>query len=342
MNAATNNPILSTYKERFPWHAFAADQKGPLRMYATIEALKYALVQHNQKHSISWLVYDVDSNTATTDWLDAGAPIPNILVVNPQNGHAHLFYGLEVPVHNYEGASEKALRYLAAIDVALTKKLGADPGYNKLISKNPFHNRWVAVVPNQELYTLDKLARGLDLSKLLDGRRKQPAVGYGRNCNLFHDLRRWAYSERRKAQLYLSYDMFREAITWRGYALNAQFTPPLPATEVRATAKSVAKWTWKSMSPEGFREWQRRKSIAGNRVKQLKARQLEQNILQAVKECPQLSQGDIATMLGIQRETVNRHLSRLKCESKSSLSDIGKVTPGSSLSDIGNATPGGT
>ena len=35
---------------------------------------------------------------------------------------------------------------------------------------------------------------------------------------------------------------------------NEAFTAPLPHSEVRHTAKSISKWTWTHMSPEGFIE----------------------------------------------------------------------------------------
>jgi hypothetical protein len=281
-------------------------------MYAATDAIKKSLVQHNSKTSVSWIVYDVDTNTASTDWIDADAPPPNILAINPNNGHAHLFYGLETPVHNYAGASEKAIRYMGAVDIALTALLGADPGYAKFISKNPLHDRWQVVIPCKKLYTLDELSRGLDLGRNMDKRRNQPLVGYGRNCTLFHQLRRWAYTERRKDQQYLSYEFYAEAVRWRGLSLNAQFPQPLPHSEVRAISKSISKWTWQNMSAAGFKAWQRSKSIAGNKAKTSKSLKLRYEILKTMKACPEISQGDIAALLNVTRQTVNRHVKAIK------------------------------
>ena len=301
------------YRDRAPLHGYATDDvRSGLRMYAADTMLQKALAQHNAKHSLSWLVYDLDSESAFLDWQDVNAPPPNIVALNPDNGHAHLFYGLQVPVHNYATASHKALRYMAAVDIALTHALSADPGYSKLISKNPLHDRWIVLVPRADLYDLDELASWLDLKRYQDKRKRLPAEGYGRNCTLFETLRRWAYSERRKDQQYLSESMFQEAVTWRGLAINAEFVPPLPHSEVRSTCKSISRWTWARISREGFIAWQRKQSRAGNAAKQRKATERRERIVQTARECPELSQADIAAMCGVTQQTVSNHLRAYK------------------------------
>ncbi|MFW8062789.1 primase C-terminal domain-containing protein [Klebsiella pneumoniae] len=49
----------------------------------------------------------------------------------------------------------------------------------------------------------------------------------------------------------------------RASGYNAQFEQPLPANEVRHTAKSIAKWTHQHLSPAGFREEQARRGAKG-------------------------------------------------------------------------------
>ena len=300
---------IETYKARLPMHGYGTDDfMHGLRIYPIENLLTKALVQHNAKHSLAWLVYDLDSDTAMLDWEDNRCPAPNMIAINPENGHAHLFYGLEKPVHNYTHASPKALRYMAAIDVALTAKLGADRGYSKFISKNPIHERWLTFFPRIDLYDLDELADWLDLSKLQDRRRRLPAEGLGRNCTLFETLRLWAYRERRKDQQYFSEEYFREACLWRAFAINAEFTPPLMHSEVRSTARSVSRWTWRNMSAEGFRQYQRNvsKIAAAKRTEQ--SLELRRRIVETARNCPTLVQADIAALCGCDQGTVSRHL----------------------------------
>ena len=275
--------------------------------------IQRALVQYNWKHSIGWLAYDLDSETARFDWSDKNCPPPNILALNPDNGHGHLLYGLKAPVHDYAEARDKPRRYLSAIDVALTAELGADPAYTKLLCKNPLNERWDVLFPRALLYDLDELAGWLDLDKYKDRRRRLPDVGYGRNDTLFNSLRRWAYSQRRN-QRFLNEEMFRDVILNHGLVINSDFQTPLPHNEVRHTAKSVSRWTWRNLSPAGFIERQKRVSAIAGVKRHKEALELRQLIIEKRNEYPELgfNQQDIAAMCGVHQATVSRHLKEYK------------------------------
>ena len=49
-------------------------------------------------------------------------------------------------------------------------------------------------------------------------------------------------------------------------AINAQFKVPLPVSEVKAIAKSIANWTYKHFTPQAFRASQARKGAKGGKV----------------------------------------------------------------------------
>jgi hypothetical protein len=204
-------------------------------------------------------VYDIDRNGAALDWSDRNAPPPTIVAQNPDNGHAHLIYGLDVPVRTAPGAKTGPLRYAAAVDCALRALLGADHGYSGLICKNPLHPHWRVVEWEPRLYELGDLDSWLDLNAYADRRKRLPAYGLGRNCNLFEYLRCWAYRAIRQG--WPEYGRWFEACLVRaeGYDV-AEFAGTkagrLPASEVRATAKSVARYTHRHFSPEGFRAYQ--------------------------------------------------------------------------------------
>lgn len=308
MNQIDPNQV---FRERMPRHAFATDDlTHGLHLYEAAEALRLAIVQFNAKHSIAWLAYDVDRPTAAIDWEDLHAPAPNIILVNRENGHAHLLYGLENPVHNYTEAKPKPQRYLAAVDVALCDKLQADEGYSKLLCKNPLHPQWIVLTPRLFLYDLAELADYVDLEKYKDRRRRLPTTGLGRNCTLFETLRLWAYRERR--QPWLSEAMYFESVKAHALAINAGFRPPLPHSEVRATARSVARWTWRRMSAEGFKAIQAKRSrlaCAAHTEKKLERRA---RILATIEQCPELALEDIAALCGVTRMTVYNHLQACK------------------------------
>jgi len=301
---------LDLFEERLPWHGFGTDDlTHGVRFLPLSELIRKAMIQFNWKHSIGFLAYDLDRETARFDWEDnPHIPPPNILILNPNNGHAHYLYALEKPVHKYEGASEKALRYLASVDVAMTETLKADPGFAKLLCKNPLSDRWIVIYPRQEVYDLDELASWVDLEKYQDRRKRLPAVGYGRNCTLFETLRIWAYRERRRGKPYLSEELFHLCVLGYAHTINADFDTPLPHSEVRSTAKSVSRWTWRRLSAEGFNSWGNNRRSKSVTTIQGKALDLRKRIVDTAYQCPTLTQEDIAAMMGCSRMTVSRHL----------------------------------
>ncbi len=298
---------LDLFRQRLPSHGFGTDDlRQGVRFLPLSQLIERAIIQFNWKHSIGFLAYDLDSETALFDWYDNNNPPPNILVLNRSNGHAHYLYALERPIHNYSDAREKPLRYLAAIDVAMTAELHADPGYSKLLCKNPLSDEWIVTYPRHEVYDLDELASWVDLDAYRDRRKRLPGIGYGRNCRLFETLRIWAYRARR--QPYLSEELFHGRVLCHGLSINAGFTPPLPHNEVRSTAKSVSRWIWRRMSMSGFIEHQREMGKRSGRVRKAKSLELRQRIVEAAEQCPNLVQADIAAMIGCSQQAVSYHL----------------------------------
>jgi hypothetical protein len=102
----------------------------------------------------------------------------------------------------------------------------------------------------------------LDLSPY-NARRRIPDYGLGRNCNLFEKTRIWAYKAIRQG--WPEYEQWKAAVLERALGYNAQIEAPLPVAEVKATAKSVAKWTYAHLSPAGFSRSQARKGTKGGK-----------------------------------------------------------------------------
>ena len=140
-------------------------------------------------------------------------------------------------------------------------KLCADPGYAGLIAKNPFHDAWRALWV-QHLYDLGELAEYVNLPK---HRPQREALGLGRNCTLFDELRAWAY---RWVREYKRNDATGEqwyrAVLGQAERLNA-FPVPLAFNEVRAIAKSIAKWTGRKFSDAAFSAIQSARGKLGGR-----------------------------------------------------------------------------
>lgn len=211
-------------------------------------ASKAKYIQHNGPTHMYWLAFDIDRPGASIDWSDRGAPAPNLTVKNQANGHAHALYGLATAVRTAPDRKEWPVRYAAAVENALCERLGADRGYAGLIVKNPLHRHWQVTEWHDQPYELGELADYLDLST------KKPKIvvdyGLGRNCTLFEELRKWAYKAQRQG--WPDYRQWLDACLTRAQMINLQFTNPLPLSEIRATATSVAKWTSKRMSESDF------------------------------------------------------------------------------------------
>ncbi|PTB88391.1 replicase, partial [Pseudidiomarina aestuarii] len=260
---STNLTLFGKRLPRKPYHT--DDFSTGLRIRDVQKALPARYIQPNGPTHRYWLVYDVDRSGAVLDWYDRGAPPPTIVAQNPANGHAHLIYGLEVPVRTAPDGKPGPLRYAAAIDCALRDVLDADAGYSGLICKNPLNAFWRVTEWEPRLYELGDLASWLDLSSFNDRRRRLPDYGLGRNHTLFEKLRRWAYRAIRQG--WPEYERWHVAVLERARAYNT-FEAPLPDSEVRATAKSVAKWTHQNLTQAGFSQVQ---SLRG-RKKGAKAR----------------------------------------------------------------------
>ena len=222
-------------------------------------------------------------------------------VTNPENGHAHLFYGLKTPARTAEGSSIKALRYAAAIQSALREVLGADPGYAGFICKNPFHPCWITEIRREELYELKDLHRYLDLTTTEKRRESSDSLGLQRNCKLFERLRHWAYSE--YVNTWPGKEEWRASLTKKAQQMNA-FLPPLPPAEVEAIAASVARFTIKKFTQEKFSQIQSRRGAAGGKAKGKANEFKRKTALKQIKDGkPQV---DVAKFLGISTRTIRR------------------------------------
>jgi len=250
------NAALELFNDRLPHKPyFSDDLHFGVRIAGKERAILAKYIQFNQPHAMFWLGFDVDRIGAAIDWSDRNAPAPTLTITNPENGHAHLLYALETSIRTASDGKMKPLRYAAAVENALRKKLGADTGYSGLICKNPNHSHWKIAVWQPELYTLDWLADSLDLNAAND---KEIAADYGlgRNCTLFDKTRKWAYRAIRQG--WPEYDQWLKACYERAKAYNLQFLSALDEREVHIVARSIAKWTFSRFSQANFSDYVKR------------------------------------------------------------------------------------
>lgn len=203
-------------------------------------------IEANPASLSNLLVVDVDHDDALLRSLwDRPQWLPNAVVENPSNGHAHAVWALAEPVTRTEYGSRKATAYAAAVVEGLRRSVDGDRAYSGLMTKNPEHTAWHASWTSDELYTLDQLSGHLTAAGFMPApswtksRRKNP-VGLGRNCTIFETARVWAYREVR--HYWGNPEELRLAILERVRELNSGFSEPLPANEARDIAHSIHRW----------------------------------------------------------------------------------------------------
>jgi len=198
-----------------------------------------------------WLTalrFDIDTEGGGAAWIEAELPAPNLVVINPSNGHAHLIYLLGAWVQTDFGDSRrlKVVRYAAAIERAYTAALGADTAYAGRFHHNPLSCAYVTKIGREAPYSLDELARYVDLTA--PPQKKSPPTGIGRNVEIFDRLRRCAYVGVADWRIG-TYDAWCGAVADRGEQIATDVgaeSPrgPLAANEVGHIVKSVAHWVW--------------------------------------------------------------------------------------------------
>ena len=309
---------LNYYYNSLPEFPYCTDDLSTgLKIRDKKTASKKRYLQHNSPFDLYWFCYDIDRPTANFDWQDLHAPSPTITATNPENGRAHLFYGLDLPVIRCEynpKVHKSPIRYAASVDVAMVNKLGADQAYAGLISKNPLHKHWITQVWRDELYTLGELADYVDLQPYRDKRVHLPPVGLGRNSTIFDVLRKWAYKEVRIGG-YLNMDLFIDRCIQYAAGINQSFAAPLPYREVRAIGKSIGRWVFKKMDYESFIKWCRVRAVLGNKksqeVRKKMAEERNARIIEYRQLFPNISYRDLAQIFNVSKSTIGS-ISELK------------------------------
>lgn len=214
------------------------------------EALGKRYIEANPQAVSNLLVIDIDHDDALMraiwnrhEWL------PNVVVENTSNGHAHAVWALRAPVSRTEYARRKPLAFATAVTEGLRRSVDGDKGYSGLMTKNPEHDHWFAKWFTEHQYSLDELSHHLTEAGFMPPaswkrtRRRDPA-GLGRNCAIFETVRTWAYPLVRNYETRTPADsehFYREIFSYV-HELNQTYSAPLPLSEATQIAKSIHKW----------------------------------------------------------------------------------------------------
>ena len=249
-------------RERWPRKPFCSDdpKKYGVRIRAFKCAKRYPFMQPNAPGIAFRMVFDVDKPRQPEpffSWELAGLPPPNWIIQNPRNGHCHLSYEIRCPVSLKDGS--RSGRYLSAIESAYGAALNADPNYPGNLVKNPSNKHWMSFSLRNDLYSLDELADWIEIPKKIRPINLDENVFcLGRNCAVFEIARTQAYKIVREFWKSGGYDAFRISVfevvekTWDRIKKHDAWmtkTHPYRFHEIRNTADSIAKWTWRNITP---------------------------------------------------------------------------------------------
>jgi hypothetical protein len=215
-------------------------------------ALGMTYLEHSPSALQTMLVVDVDHHDTLLRALSRPLTHPEpSWVAEGVNGRGHVGWLLQTPVCRTDAGRDAPLRFAAKVELGLTRAMDGDPGYAGVLTKNPTHDRWTTTWCRAQPWELRDLAGALgELMPRSLPRQGAESSGLGRNVTLFNDLRLWSYPRRRHYDRQLDWEGVVEAMA---LAHNDRFATPLDFTEVRATARSVARWTWRNLSEDGFR-----------------------------------------------------------------------------------------
>ncbi|SAL39648.1 Replicase family protein [Caballeronia udeis] len=196
----------------------------------------------------SYLSFDLDTPGSAFRFEDANVPPPTIVTINPENAHCHMLYRLNTPVICTKHGRSAPQDFFDAIQDEMEVRLQADQAFNHTLTKNPRHPRW-KVMTYPVSYDLSDFLEYIDLprrsSRIVLPDHIQPR---GRNDELFHGLRIWSYGA---VHTVTDEDQWQAVAFAKATEINACFACPLPFAEVKATAKSVARWVWKEQHKLG-------------------------------------------------------------------------------------------
>lgn len=324
---------LSLYLERLtknlfshPYASQGKDSRGifaPARKVTKKYALGMRVIQLNGPRQKRFLAFDIDRPYAGLAWEEANLPIPNLVITNPRNGHAHLVWELSEPVWERRRDDERLgealpVRYLKAVYRAMREALNADPGYNGLLVKNPLHRDWDVVCGRLQPYSLSELAEHLDLSQAYKPQLRNNSDG--RNCTLFDSIRIWAY---RSKSYHDNLSSFRSALDEELDYLNSQLDSPLSDRELAGIAKSVSRWVWNKYTGSGktrrrgickidyhlpLIEKQQLGQSESSRIRINNSRnRIRQAIISINNQGIPLTKAEVSRRSGLDRKTVYRH-----------------------------------
>ncbi|WP_010215852.1 primase C-terminal domain-containing protein, partial [Pseudomonas amygdali] len=195
------------------------------------------------------------------------------------------------------------------------------------VAKTPGHPWWETTEFHNHVYELGELASAVELTvKPWATGPKLGQVSHSRHCILFEQLRYFAYSIVNRERELGSFESFMRSLDAYAYNHNSflkqGFSENLPLSSIRATVKSVGRWTWDrytgdrrchrgAMQLDGSLSLTERQSLAARRTHELRHKATESKIRAACRQLQDLGKAlvrsAIAALAGVSASTVARY-----------------------------------
>ena len=244
-------PALDRFYDALPTKPYCGDMKPAYLIRSKRHALRWNYIQASPPGLTAWLTFDIDHANCWI-WEEAGLPAPNLIVRDRTTNTSHISYAI-VPVCTSRNGRSHPQRYMEAIRKAFAGRLNADSEYTGRITKNPFSPYWETTELHSAEYSLGELAESVDL----DAHSPAPLALVadeshcaGRNSILFQRLRFWAYPQVNGYRDSGTYQEWLNRVHRQAEQLNDfrdteyESRGALGVTEIDATSRSVARWTW--------------------------------------------------------------------------------------------------
>lgn len=318
-----------------PYYSRCSTNKTAANMKPREFAMRYPYMGVNRNDMVSWLVFDIDHDHLAIPnpyiWQDANLPPPNLIVRNRCNNKAHLYYAI-TPVCVSDKARAKPMQYMKAIYKAMATRLESDEQYSGPMAKTPFHPWWITTELHDQEYSLGELADYVELEQTPPWGQKELAdTSHSRHCTLFEHLRYFAYSIVNKERDQGSYKSFKSRVhhyaSAKNHFVEQGFDANLPESSIKATVKSVSRWTWDHYT--GRSDCNRyvmllsptlplseKQSLAAKRTHQQRSEKTLQRIFVAVRRMLEskvdISFSAIAKFSQLSRQTIAKYREQIK------------------------------
>ena len=288
-----------------------------LQMVPKADLGRYEWAQLNRYGRFLHVDLDMDFEEADSLIRDRSLPEFSWVVHNHRSHHLHVAWLLASPLNDrkrtFRTMRDDLVRRLQATLCADPRHHGRGPNPNPFFAGRNIgiSVEWGSSEPVRASEFFEWLPKTVELMDKPQARGSK-LTGEGRNVDLFQEVRREAYrAVRHGVQAGWTQAQYAAHVHDLATEGNGRFDTPLPRREVRATARSIARWTWARRRrglPETRTLAERQADRARARGRKVRERNRKRDGQVRALSGEGMSQKKIVRETGIPRSTVQRIL----------------------------------